>query len=63
MKVIVDRRLCQGHAQCEVAAPGVFQVDDDALVHLRVENPSEPLRTGVENAVRWCPVEAIRIED
>ena len=63
MKVIADRSLCQGHAQCEDAAPEVFEVDDDALVRLRMENPPEELRSKVEDAVRWCPVEAIRIED
>jgi ferredoxin len=63
MKVIAKRALCQGHAQCEEAAPEVFEVDDDALVRLRTENPPGELRAKVENAVRWCPVEAIRVED
>jgi len=63
MKVIADRSLCQGHAQCEDAAPEVFEVDDDALVVLRTENPPAGLRSKVEDAVRWCPVEAIRVED
>jgi ferredoxin len=63
MKVTVDRGKCQGHAQCEDAAPEVFEVDDDALVHLRTENPPDELRAKVDNAVHWCPVDAIRIED
>jgi ferredoxin len=61
MKVITDLGLCQGHAQCEDAAPEVFEVGDDALVHLRTENPPEEVRAKVENAVRWCPVKAIRV--
>jgi len=61
MKVIVDRALCQGHAQCEDAAAQVFEVGDDALVRLRMENPPEELRSAVEDAVRSCPAEAIRI--
>lgn len=63
MRVSVDRGLCQGHAQCEDAAPEVFEVGEDAVVRLRTEDPPEELRAGVENAVRWCPVEAIRIQD
>ncbi|HWG25572.1 ferredoxin [Actinospica sp.] len=63
MKVNVDRARCQGHAQCEDAAGLVFEVGDDALVRLRMENPPEELRPAVEDAVRWCPVEAIRIEN
>jgi ferredoxin len=63
MRVIVDRALCQGHAQCEDAAPEVFAVgEDDALVRLRTEDPPEETRTAVEAAVRWCPVNAIRID-
>lgn len=62
MKVTVNRALCQGHAQCEDAAAEVFEVGDDALVRLRMENPPEELRPAVQDAVRWCPVEAIRIE-
>ncbi|MFF3573949.1 ferredoxin [Nocardia jiangxiensis] len=63
MKVITDRGLCQGHAQCEGAAPEVFEVGEDAVVRLKLENPPEELRPGIENAVRWCPVEAVRIEE
>jgi ferredoxin len=64
MKVIVDRSLCQGHARCEEAAPEVFEVDDqDALVRLKRENPPEEMRAAVENAVRRCPIEAIRLQD
>jgi ferredoxin len=62
MKVIVDRSLCQGHAQCEDAAAEVFEVGEDALVHLRMENPPDELRSKVEDAIRWCPVEAIRVD-
>jgi ferredoxin len=61
MKVIVDLDLCQGHSQCEDAAPQVFEVGDDALVHLRVDRPPEELRAKVEDAVRRCPTEAIRL--
>jgi ferredoxin len=63
MRVIVDAGLCQGHAQCEDAAPEVFEVGDDALSHLRIQAPPEQLRGQVEDAARRCPTEAIRIED
>lgn len=63
MRVTVDVGVCQGHAQCEDAAPEVFEVGDDALAHLRMTDPPEELRAKVEDAVRRCPTEAIRIED
>ncbi len=62
MRVTVDLGLCQGHAQCEDAAPEVFEVGDDALSHLRMQTPPEHLRPRVEEAARRCPTEAIRIE-
>ena len=63
MKVVVDLDLCQGHAQCEDAAPEVFRVNDDALVDVLIEQPDESLRSKVEVAARRCPTECIRIED
>lgn len=63
MRVIVDLELCQGHAQCEDAAPEIFEVGDDALSHLRMQDPPEQLRPRIEEAARRCPTDAIRIED
>lgn len=63
MRVVVDLDLCQGHAQCENAAPEVFKVNDHALVDILIEQPDESLRSKVETAARLCPTEAIRIED
>jgi len=63
MRVVVDLDLCQGHAQCEDAAPEVFKVNDDALVEIMIDQPGESLRSKVEAAARRCPTEALRIED
>ena len=61
MRVIVDRTVCVGHGQCEVAAPEVFSVNDDGELELN-ENPPESERANVENAVRQCPVGALTLE-
>lgn len=63
MRVIVDVELCRGHAQCEDTAPEIFEVGEDALSRLRIQAPPEQMRLKVEEAVRRCPTEAIRIED
>ena len=63
MKIHADLDVCQGHGQCEESAPEVFEVGDDALVHLLIVNPSEGLRPAVEEAVRRCPVDALRTDD
>lgn len=63
MKIIIDWDLCQGHANCAGDAPEVFHVDDDGKLHLLIESPDESLRPGVELAVRYCPANAISIQD
>ena len=62
MKVVVDRELCQVHAQCVFAAPEVFELDDDDRL-LYVAEPGEDLAGAVEEAARACPVQAIFLED
>ncbi|NED16590.1 ferredoxin [Streptomyces sp. SID9913] len=62
MKVTVDMNLCQDHGQCAIAAPAVFQMNDEGkLVH--ESEPDDALRTEVEEAADVCPVQAIFIED
>lgn len=62
MKVTVDLTLCQDHGQCAIAAPEVFQINDDGrLEYNGIADNS--LREYVEDAVDVCPVQAILIED
>lgn len=61
MRVVVNLGLCLGHAQCEDAAPEVFEVRDDGYAHVLQEEPGPDLQPKVEEAVRRCPTEAISI--
>lgn len=64
MKVELDLDKCQGYVCCVVAAPEVFDVDDDSgLAELKQAEPDEALREKVEKAVRDCPTNAIRIAE
>lgn len=63
MKVLVDWDLCEGHGQCEYAAPEVFTIDDDGQLEVLDETPAESQRKEVEQAVRRCPVRALALED
>lgn len=64
MKVQLDVDLCQGYVCCVVAAPEVFDIDDDSgLAVLKQDAPDPALREKVEKAVRDCPTNAIRIAD
>ena len=62
MKVEADLEACQGYVCCVMAAPEVFDVDDDtAKVVLLNGSPGEALRAKVEDAIRSCPSRALRI--
>ncbi|GAB2658733.1 ferredoxin [Prescottella soli] len=61
MRIEVDLDLCQGHAACELEAPDVFAVPKRGKVTILAPSPSESVRADVENAVRYCPTQALRI--
>ncbi len=61
MKVVVDLGLCESNALCVAAAPEVFQVREDDNLYLLQEEPPESLRAKVEQAVRVCPRQAIKL--
>lgn len=63
MKVVVDRELCQGHGQCVIVAPEIFDIDDDGYAVVNIEWPDEKLQSKLHVAIRRCPAEAIKIED
>ena len=61
--VKADLELCQGYANCIVAADDVFDIDDDGVVVLLRTEIAEDDRPRVQEAVRSCPVSALSIED
>jgi ferredoxin len=63
MRVVVDFDACQSNAMCMAAAPEIFEVRDDGYLYVLDENPPETMRAKVEEAVRVCPTQAIKIED
>ena len=63
MRIVVNRDLCEGNAQCEKAAPEVFRVAEDDQVAVLQERPPETLRAKVELAVKRCPRQALALED
>ncbi len=63
MKILVDYDLCEANARCMEVAPDIFKVDEEDNLHVLSESPSEQRRAAVEEAVRLCPRQALRIED
>ncbi len=62
MHITVDYNLCEGHGQCILAAPDVFDLPDDVeQVVLLDPNPAEELRDAVVRAAAMCPAQAIQI--
>jgi ferredoxin len=59
MKVQVNQDMCEGHGKCQAAAPEVFELGDDDLSHVLVDDVPEELKPKVERAIRLCPRQAI----
>lgn len=63
MKMILDYELCEGHGECVVAAPEIFDLDEDGeKAVLLQEEPREELRVQATEAVKVCPIAALRLE-
>ena len=62
VKAIVDRDSCRGYGNCLIAAPNVFDVDDDGLVIVLKDDISEDELSAVERAAYDCPTNSITIE-
>ncbi|MCQ8829912.1 ferredoxin [Streptomyces malaysiensis] len=63
MKITVNTDVCIGAAMCTGLSPQVFTLDEEGIVSLRETNPPEELRARIEQAVGFCPVAAIKIQD
>ena len=63
MKVQVDAEKCEANGKCVAAAPQVFELGDDDVSHVKLDDVPEDLREAVERAIRLCPRQAItRVE-
>ncbi len=62
MKVMVDPELCEANAVCVGRCEKVFRVNEDDTLTILVSEVPERLRSQVEEAVRLCPRQALRIE-
>lgn len=62
VKIVVDRARCTGLGICESLAPDHFEVNDDGELVLLDENVTDEQLREVEEAVRGCPTEALRLQ-
>ncbi|SFW78382.1 ferredoxin [Amycolatopsis australiensis] len=63
MKILVDRKRCEGHGLCEDAAPDLFEIDDGGELVLLFDGTVPDGRDRqAADAVRICPVSALKAE-
>lgn len=60
-RVGIEVDLCQGHAMCELEAPGYFRVPKRGTVEILDAEPPDEVRGEVERAVESCPTRALFI--
>jgi len=62
VKVRVDRDACEANAICAGLVPEVFEVDDEDVLHIKMDEVPGTLADAVGHAVRSCPKAALRLE-
>ena len=64
IRIVIDRELCAGYANCLDAAPEVFDVDgEDVAVVVAAPDTLPAHREAIERAVKLCPINAIALEE
>ncbi len=63
MKIFSNSDICEANAICARVCPEVFRVNDDDTMTVLVTEVPEEHREHVEEAVRLCPRQALRVED
>ena len=62
MKILVDYDLCEANAICMQQAPDVFKVDEEDNLQILMDEIPEAQREAVENSVRLCPRQALKLD-
>ena len=62
MKIKENYDVCEANAVCMGLAPEVFEVDDDANLHVLLPEPPPEMLDRVRHAVRSCPKAALSLE-
>ncbi|MCV7299433.1 ferredoxin [Mycobacterium barrassiae] len=63
MKALVDPTKCAGIGLCEATAPSVFEVGDDGLGRVVVDEVSADDVPAVQEAIGNCPARALALAD
>jgi ferredoxin len=62
--VVIDPDRCQGHGNCLVECPDVFEPDDNGYAVVRLPARDDPpVIAKIRRAVSHCPESAISVRD
>lgn len=61
MRITTEEGLCIGAGQCVMAAPELFDQDDDAVVVRLADHAEGALLDAAREAAGRCPVQAISL--
>jgi ferredoxin len=61
MQVKVDEQACKGYANCVMAVPDLFDLDDRAIAVVLVQDIPEHRRGDAVEGVRSCPAHALSL--
>ncbi len=62
LKVVIDRDTCIATGNCTVAAPEVFELDDDQICRFKQDTGNVD-RDKLIEACQVCPVDALSVID
>ena len=63
MRVEVDRDLCESNAVCVGIAPDIFDLGDDDLARVLVDEVPQDRTDQVREAVGLCPKIALKLHE
>lgn len=63
MKIKVNRDACIGCGACQVIAPNLFELDEEGISKVLVEEVEDIEQDNARDASESCPTSAIEVEE
>lgn len=63
LDVGADYKKCEGYANCIMAAPDVFDINDEGVVVVLRDSVEDEERARVTESIRSCPVAALTLTE
>ena len=63
MRILINRDTCESNGLCVGVAPELFELNDDDVLVVLHEEPSEAQLDHARRAVKLCPKQAITLHE